>query len=85
VSGKILSSDVATSIRYPGEPAGSGMSLGFGAVSAGAEIIVTTEKDAVRFPLIERCDLPILYLRVEIEMLSGSEAFNDWIDRICFK
>ena len=55
------------------------------AVSAGAEIIVTTEKDAVRFPLIERCDLPILYLRVEIEMLSGSEAFNDWIDRICFK
>lgn len=52
---------------------------------AGAEVIVTTEKDAVRFPLLERCDLPILYLRVEIEMLSGSEAFNDWIDRICFR
>ena len=55
------------------------------AVHAGAEVIVTTEKDAVRFPRIDRCDLPILYLRVEIEMLSGSEAFNDWIDRICFK
>jgi tetraacyldisaccharide 4'-kinase len=55
------------------------------AVEAGAEMIVTTEKDAVRFPLIDRCDLPVLYLRVEIEMLSGSEAFNDWIDRICFK
>jgi len=27
----------------------------------------------------------VLYLRVEIEMLSGSDAFNDWIDRICFK
>jgi tetraacyldisaccharide 4'-kinase len=52
---------------------------------AGAELILTTEKDAVRFPLIDRCDLPILYLRVEIEMLSGSDAFNDWIDRICFK
>ena len=55
------------------------------AVVDGAEMIVTTEKDAVRFPRIERCDLPVLYLRVEIEMLSGSEAFNDWIDRICFK
>jgi tetraacyldisaccharide 4'-kinase len=55
------------------------------AVEAGAEMIVTTEKDAVRFPLIDRCDLPVIYLRVEIEMLSGSEAFNDWIDRICFK
>lgn len=55
------------------------------AVGAGAEMIVTTEKDAVRFPRIERCDLPVIYLRVEIEMLSGAEAFNDWIDRICFK
>ncbi|MFA6172989.1 MAG: tetraacyldisaccharide 4'-kinase [Kiritimatiellales bacterium] len=52
---------------------------------AGAEMIVTTEKDAVRFPLLDRCDLPVIFLRVEIEMLSGSEAFNDWIDRICFK
>ncbi len=55
------------------------------AVEAGAEMVLTTEKDAVRFPLIDRCDLPVLYLRVEIEMLSGSDAFNDWIDRICFK
>ena len=55
------------------------------AAEAGAEMILTTEKDAVRFPLVERCDLPIIYLRVEIEMLSGSEAFNDWIDRICFR
>ena len=55
------------------------------AVAAGAEMIVTTEKDAVRFPRIERCDIPVIYLRVEIEMLSGSDAFNDWIDRICFR
>lgn len=55
------------------------------AVKAGAEWIMTTEKDAVRFPRIERRDLPVIYLRVEIEMLSGSEAFNDWIDRICFR
>lgn len=55
------------------------------AVEAGAELIITTEKDAVRFPLIERRDLPVLFLRVEIEMLSGADAFHEWIDRICFK
>lgn len=51
----------------------------------GAQAIITTEKDAVRFPLIERRDLPIYFLRVEIEMLSGAEAFHDWISRICFR
>ena len=51
----------------------------------GAQVVITTEKDAVRFPLIERRDLPIYFLRVEIEMLTGAEAFNDWISRICFQ
>jgi tetraacyldisaccharide 4'-kinase len=55
------------------------------AIQIGAQAIVTTEKDAVRFPLIDRRDLPIYFLRVEIEMLSGSEAFNEWISRICFQ
>jgi len=53
--------------------------------AAGAEVILTTEKDAVRFPFTERRDRSVFFLRVEIEMLSGGEAFNDWIDRICFK
>ncbi len=51
----------------------------------GADALVTTEKDAVRFPLVERRDLPVYFLRVEIEMLSGTEAFNHWISRICFQ
>ena len=51
----------------------------------GAEAIVTTEKDAVRLPLIERRDVPLYFLRVEIELLSGEESFNDLISRICFK
>lgn len=51
----------------------------------GAQAVITTEKDAVRFPLIERRDVPIYYLRVEIEMLSGAEAFHEWISRICFR
>ena len=54
-------------------------------LNRGAKSIVTTEKDAVRFPMIERRDLPIYFLRVEIEMLSGTEDFNACISRICFK
>lgn len=51
----------------------------------GAEAIITTEKDAVRLPWIERRDVPIYFLRVEIELLSGAEDFNALISRICFK
>ncbi len=54
-------------------------------IKHGAEAILTTEKDAVRFPFIERCDIPVIYMRIEIEMLSGEEEFMDWISRICFK
>ncbi len=51
----------------------------------GARAIITTEKDAVRFPKIERRDVPLYFLRVEIELLSGEEDFNELISRICFK
>lgn len=54
-------------------------------LQTGVDMIVTTEKDAVRFPMIERRDLPIYFLRVEIEMLSGEEDFNHCIKRICFE
>lgn len=49
-----------------------------------AEAIITTEKDAVRFPLLERCDVPVYFLRVDIEILSGAEDFRSCIRRICF-
>ncbi|MEN8254228.1 MAG: tetraacyldisaccharide 4'-kinase [Verrucomicrobiota bacterium] len=54
-------------------------------IKRGAEAILTTEKDAVRFPFVDRLDIPILFMRVEIEMFSGEEEFMDWIARICFK
>ena len=54
-------------------------------IREGADAILTTEKDAVRFPFVDRRDIPILFLRVEIEMLSGEKEFMDWIERICFK
>lgn len=56
-----------------------------GSIEAGAEALLTTEKDAVRFPRLERRDLPVLYMRVEIEMISGEEEFINWIERICFR
>lgn len=54
-------------------------------IQNGARAIVTTEKDAVRFPKIDRRDVPIFFLRVEIELLSGTEDFDECISRICFK
>ncbi len=50
-----------------------------------ADAIVTTEKDAVRFPRLDRCDVPIYFLRVDIEILSGEEDFRQCISRICFR
>ena len=52
--------------------------------AAGAEIIMTTEKDAVRMPRLDRRDIPILFLRVQIDILSGQENFDQCISRICF-
>ena len=50
-----------------------------------AEMIVTTQKDAVRFPKIDRRDLPIYFMRVEIKILSGANDFQDCVRRICFR
>jgi tetraacyldisaccharide 4'-kinase len=50
-----------------------------------AEAIVTTQKDAVRFPKIDRRDLPIYFMRVEIKILSGAEDFQDCVRKICFR
>ncbi|MCM8538225.1 MAG: tetraacyldisaccharide 4'-kinase [Lentisphaeraceae bacterium] len=50
----------------------------------GATMVITTEKDAVRFPELESHPVPTLYLRVEIDILSGEESFKDAISRICF-
>ena len=51
----------------------------------GADALVTTEKDAVRFPLFEKSPVRCLYLRIAIELLRGKEHFTEIVDRICFK
>jgi tetraacyldisaccharide 4'-kinase len=50
-----------------------------------ATAIITTQKDAVRFPKIDRRDLPIYFMRVEIKILSGAKDFNDCVRQICFR
>jgi tetraacyldisaccharide 4'-kinase len=50
-----------------------------------AETIITTQKDAVRFPKIDRRDLPIYFIRVEIKILRGANDFQDCVRRICFR
>jgi tetraacyldisaccharide 4'-kinase len=47
------------------------------------EMIVTTEKDAVRFPRLAKTDVPIYFLRVEIAILSGHETWEHCVARIC--
>ena len=53
-------------------------------VMRGAQVIVTTQKDAVRFPKLDRRDIEIYYLRVEVGIVSGASGFDDCVDRICF-
>jgi tetraacyldisaccharide 4'-kinase len=50
-----------------------------------AQVIVTTQKDAVRFPKIDRRDLPICFMRVEIKIVSGANDFQDCVRKICFR
>lgn len=49
----------------------------------GGHALVTTEKDAVRLPKVHRGDLPVYFLRVEIDLKGGKETFEDCVLRIC--
>jgi tetraacyldisaccharide 4'-kinase len=48
-------------------------------------MIVTTEKDAVRMPRLPEAEVkvPVYFLRVEIEILSGHESWEHCVARIC--
>ncbi len=50
-----------------------------------AAIIVTTQKDAVRFPKIDRRDIPFYFMRVEIKIVAGANDFQDCVRKICFR
>jgi tetraacyldisaccharide 4'-kinase len=48
-----------------------------------ADFIVTTEKDAVRFPMLGKWLVPVYFLRIEIEILTGQETWDHCVQRIC--
>lgn len=54
------------------------------ALERGADAVVTTEKDAVRMPRVDRCAVPVYYLRIEVRFNSGLEEFERCIGEITF-
>ena len=46
------------------------------------DALVTTEKDAVRFPDIDQPQVPMLFLRVEIEILRGGSHWEELLARL---
>lgn len=53
------------------------------ALRAKAEFIVTTEKDAVRLQSGFRPSIPLLYVRLDVDILGGGDGFNGAVERIC--
>jgi tetraacyldisaccharide 4'-kinase len=48
-------------------------------------MLITTQKDAVRFPKLDRRDIPVYFMRVEIKIVAGAEGFEECVSRICFR
>ena len=55
------------------------------AADNGLDALVTTEKDAVRFPRLQSTAVPVYYLRVEIEIMGGADVFERILQRVCDK
>jgi len=53
------------------------------ALRAKAEFIVTTEKDAVRLQSGFRPPIPLLYVRLDVDIHGDGEGFNAAVERIC--
>ncbi len=47
------------------------------------DLIVTTEKDAVRFPRPASIDVPVYFLRIEVKILKGQEVWDELVGRVC--
>jgi tetraacyldisaccharide 4'-kinase len=48
-----------------------------------ARAVITTEKDSVRFPRLGKRPLPVYFLRVEIEIIRGHDAFERCVEQMC--
>jgi tetraacyldisaccharide 4'-kinase len=54
------------------------------ALQAKVEMLITTEKDAVRITSPDTIPLPCYYLRLEIDILRGAADFDEAVGKICF-
>ena len=55
-----------------------------GAKASDAELVLTTEKDAIRLPDGLKTAIPLLYLRLEVEILDAHDTFDAAVERIVF-
>ena len=54
------------------------------AIRRDLDLIVTTEKDSVRFPYrFESPEVPVYFLRVEIEIIDGDESWKTFVSQVC--
>jgi len=53
------------------------------ALERDAQLVITTEKDAVRFPRPNEMHVPLYFLRIEVEIIEGREEWNTCLERIC--
>ena len=54
------------------------------ALEARVDMLITTEKDAVRIDAGTKFPMPCYYLRLEIEILRGAADFDEAVGKICF-
>jgi len=54
------------------------------AAEAAVDFAITTEKDAVRIRPDYQAPIPCFFLRLEVDILSGVQDFEDAVSRICF-
>ena len=55
------------------------------AVRLKADMIVTTEKDAVRMPFINSVPVPVYFLRIEMSILKGQDVFTRCLQEITYQ
>lgn len=53
------------------------------ALGRDVELVVTTEKDAVRFPRPTEMNVPLYFLRIEVEIIEGEAEWQACLERIC--
>lgn len=48
------------------------------------DAIISTEKDAVRMPVMDKYKIPIYFLRVSIEIVAGEKGLREFVSSICY-